>query len=180
MADDTSARIPTLEDLEAQLGDLSGKRILVRTDFNVPLDGARVADDPELALVVDWLGGSFASAAQAGLESFLFGQAASLLKEDVVVMGVLGGACLVLLGLLWKEFKLLSFDPDFAASLGLPVRRLDGLLTLLLVVAINVAAVLSIPLALSRHWSGRAFVASCLTVCALVLLLGLALLWLLW
>jgi cytochrome d ubiquinol oxidase subunit II len=35
--------------------------------------------------------------------------------------------------------------------------------------------VLSIPLALSRHWSGRAFVASCLTVCALVLLLGLAL-----
>ena len=38
--------------------------------------------------------------------------------------------------MLWKEFKLLSFDPDFAASLGLPVRRLDGMLTSLLVVAI--------------------------------------------
>ena len=44
-----------------------------------------------------------------------------------------------------------------------------------LVVVINVVAVLSIPYALSRHWSGRAFFASCLTVSALVLLLGLAL-----
>jgi phosphoglycerate kinase len=31
--------IPTLEDLERQLGSLEGKRVLVRTDFNVPLDG---------------------------------------------------------------------------------------------------------------------------------------------
>ncbi len=44
-----------------------------------------------------------------------------------------------------------------------------------LVVVINVAAVVSIPYALSRRWSGRAFLASCLTVSALVLLLGLAL-----
>ncbi len=32
--------IPRLEDLETALGGLSGKRILVRTDFNVPLDHA--------------------------------------------------------------------------------------------------------------------------------------------
>ena len=32
------SEIPRLEDLEAKLGDLSGARILVRTDFNVPLD----------------------------------------------------------------------------------------------------------------------------------------------
>jgi len=75
-------------------------------------------------------------AAQAGLESFLFGQAASLLREDVVVMGVLGAACLLLLGLLWKEFKLLSFDAEFGASLGRPMHRIDGLLTLLLVVSV--------------------------------------------
>ena len=75
-------------------------------------------------------------AAQAGLESFLFGQAASLLREDVVVMGVLGTVCLAVLGLLWKEFKLLSFDSEFLASIGRPVRRLDGLFTLLLVIAV--------------------------------------------
>ncbi len=40
------AEIPTLEDLEARLGDLTGKRILVRTDFNVPLDDdGNITDD---------------------------------------------------------------------------------------------------------------------------------------
>jgi len=105
------------------------------------------------------------NAAQAGLESFLFGQAASLLKRDVVTMAVLGAAALVILVLMWKEFKLLSFDPDFAASLGLPVRRLDGLLTLLLVVAIIIglqtvgvvlmSAMIVAPGAAARQWSRR-------------------------
>jgi cytochrome d ubiquinol oxidase subunit II len=44
-----------------------------------------------------------------------------------------------------------------------------------LVVVFNVAAILAIPFALSRQWSGRAFLASCATIGALVLLLGLAL-----
>ncbi len=38
----------------------------------------------------------------------------------------------------FKEFKLLSFDPEFAASLGLPVRGLDIMLTSLLVVAVMI------------------------------------------
>ncbi len=45
----------------------------------------------------------------------------------------------------------------------------------LLVVGVNVAAVIAIPFALHKHWAGRAFLASCLTVCAFVLLLGLTL-----
>jgi manganese/zinc/iron transport system permease protein len=75
-------------------------------------------------------------ASQAGLESFLFGQAASLLRADVVVMGILGAICLSVLALLWKEFKLLGFDEEFGSSLGWPMRRLDGLFTLLLVIAV--------------------------------------------
>jgi manganese/zinc/iron transport system permease protein len=75
-------------------------------------------------------------AAQAGLESFLFGQAASLLREDVVVMSILGSACLMIVAVLWKEIKLLSFDSEFGSSLGRPMRRMDGIFTLLLVVAV--------------------------------------------
>ena len=37
--------VPDLEDLEAALGGLEGKRILVRADFNVPLDAGRITDD---------------------------------------------------------------------------------------------------------------------------------------
>jgi manganese/zinc/iron transport system permease protein len=80
-------------------------------------------------------------------------------------MAVLGAGALVILMLLWKEFKVLSFDPDFAASLGLPVRRLDGLLTLLLVVAIVIglqtvgvvlmSAMIVAPGAAARQWSRR-------------------------
>ncbi len=48
----SSGSVPRLEDLEQQLGSLDGKRILVRTDFNVPLQddgdvegGRRITDD---------------------------------------------------------------------------------------------------------------------------------------
>ena len=35
------SQLPNLEDL----GDISGKRVLVRTDFNVPLDNGIIRDD---------------------------------------------------------------------------------------------------------------------------------------
>jgi phosphoglycerate kinase len=42
---DDHARVPALDDLERALDGLAGRRILVRTDFNVPLDGDRITDD---------------------------------------------------------------------------------------------------------------------------------------
>ena len=76
------------------------------------------------------------TANQAGLNSFLFGQAATLLVRDVITMAAFGGGALFLLALFWKEFKLLSFDRDFGASLGYPMVLLDVLLTSLLVIDI--------------------------------------------
>ena len=106
-----------------------------------------------------------ADAAQAGLDRFLFGQAASLLERDVVTMAALGGVALAATALFWKEFKLLTFDPDFGASLGFAVRRLDALLTALLVIAIVVgletvgvvlmSALVVAPGAAARQWTDR-------------------------
>ena len=76
------------------------------------------------------------NANQAGLDSFLFGQAAALVEQDVLLIFVIGSAVMVLITLFWKEFKLLSFDPDFLGTLAYPVRLLDYLLTTLFVVAI--------------------------------------------
>lgn len=102
-------------------------------------------------------------ARQAGLNTFLFGQAAALLTRDVVSMAVFGGLALLVVILLWKEFKLLSFDKDFGSSLGLPTRGLDLLLTSLLVVAIVLglqavgvvlmSAMIVAPGAAARQWT---------------------------
>jgi manganese/zinc/iron transport system permease protein len=47
-------------------------------------------------------------ARQAGLDQFLFGQAAALLERDVITMAVLGAVALLLMSFFWKEFKLLA------------------------------------------------------------------------
>ncbi|MDE2731668.1 MAG: metal ABC transporter permease [Bacteroidota bacterium] len=104
-------------------------------------------------------------ARQAGLDAFLFGQAASLIERDVVTMAFLGGVALLLLLVLWKEFKLLSFDLEFARSLFLPVRALDLMLTTLLVMAIVIglqtvgvvlmSALIVAPAAAARQWTDR-------------------------
>lgn len=102
-------------------------------------------------------------AAQAGLETFLFGQAATLVEGDVVVIAALGFASLVTVSLLWKEFKVLSFDPDFGASVGIPIRSVELLLTTVLVLAIVtglqtvgvvlMAAMVVAPAAAARQWT---------------------------
>lgn len=104
-------------------------------------------------------------ATQAGLDTFLFGQAAALVGRDVALMAALGGVALLALWLGWKEFQLLSFDPDFAQSLGLPARRLDLILTGLLIIAIVIglqtvgvvlmSAMVVAPGAAARQWSDR-------------------------
>jgi len=104
-------------------------------------------------------------ARQAGLNNFLFGQAATLLERDVVTMAIFGGGALILMALFWKELKLLSFDVDFGASLGFSMRLLDILLTSLLVVAIVIglqavgvvlmSAMIVAPAAAARQWTDR-------------------------
>lgn len=73
---------------------------------------------------------------QAGLDRFLFGQAATMVGRDVVVIAGLGGVAVVGLLLIWKEVKVLTFDRAFGVSLGLPMARVEILLTTLLVLAI--------------------------------------------
>jgi manganese/zinc/iron transport system permease protein len=105
------------------------------------------------------------TAGQSGLDRFLFGRAAAMVMQDVIVMAVLGAIALGLVFLFWKEFKLLSFDPDFGASLGFPIRVLDILLTTLIVIAIVIglqtvgvvlmSAMIVAPAAAARQWTDR-------------------------
>lgn len=104
-------------------------------------------------------------ASQAGLDKFLFGQAATLLQRDVVSMAVLAFLAMIVLILFWKEFKLLSFDPGFGKSMGFPIQYLEILLTSLIVIAIVLglqtvgvvlmSAMIVAPAAAARQWTDK-------------------------
>ncbi|MFD1914515.1 metal ABC transporter permease [Halodurantibacterium flavum] len=104
-------------------------------------------------------------AGQAGLNSFLFGQAAAMLRSDLPVMGGVTAVALLLVGLFWKEFKLATFDPLYARTLGLPVLALDLALTVMIALAIVVGlqmvgvvlmtAMIIAPAAAARQWVDR-------------------------
>jgi manganese/zinc/iron transport system permease protein len=103
------------------------------------------------------------TAAQAGLDRFLFGQAATLLARDVAVLAGLGSIALLVVVLFWKEFKLLTFDRAYGQTLGIPMRAVEVLLTTVLVLAIVIglqtvgvvlmAAMVVAPAAAARQWT---------------------------
>jgi len=105
------------------------------------------------------------NAAQSGLDSFLFGNAASIVAEDLLVFGTVGIIMVTTILLLFKEFTLLSFDINFARTIGLPVKGLELLLTALTVLAIVIgiqavgvvlmAAMLITPAAAARFWTNK-------------------------
>ncbi|MDO5733372.1 MAG: metal ABC transporter permease [Eubacteriales bacterium] len=74
----------------------------------------------------------FARVAQAGLQNYVFGQAADMLYSDLYLIGGATVLSLILLFLYIKEVKLSVFDPTFAQTAGFRPRLLN---TLLLVMA---------------------------------------------
>ncbi|MDX1945846.1 MAG: iron chelate uptake ABC transporter family permease subunit [Pirellulaceae bacterium] len=103
--------------------------------------------------------------AKAGLDSYIFGKTAGMTRGDVelILIAALAGLAVVVLG--YKQFLSISFDADFARSLGWPVYRLDLLLMSLVAVAVVVgvpavgvvliSALLIMPGAAARFWTDR-------------------------
>lgn len=105
------------------------------------------------------------NANQAGLNRFIYGQASTLLTRDVVLMAVCAVVLLALVILFWKEFKLFSFDPEFAVTLGFASGKINLLLSFLVVLAIIIglqtvgvvlmSAMFIAPAVAARQWSDR-------------------------
>lgn len=99
----------------------------------------------------------------AGLNSFVYGKAASMLAGDALLIA--GGGALIALvcAALFKELSLLCFDASFAAAQGWPIVALDVVLMALVVGVtviglqavglILIIALLVIPPAAARFWT---------------------------
>ena len=114
-----------------------------------------------LLTVVQQLG----SGSAAGLEGFIYGKTASMVPRDVWLIAAVAAAATLVIALLFKELRLLCFDPAYGATQGWPVLGLDlvlmGLLTAVAVVGLQavglilVIALLIVPAAAARFWVDR-------------------------
>jgi len=63
--------VRTVDDLKAELGGLRGRRVLVRSDLNVPLDGRRITDDGRIRASVPTIAALAAAGARVVVCSHL-------------------------------------------------------------------------------------------------------------
>ena len=102
---------------------------------------------------------------QAGLDQFLFGKAAAMRQADLRAYMIVAAILLIAIMVFYKEFKIISFNPEFARSKGLPVGVLQFVLSSITVLAIAtgiqavgvvlMAALLITPPAAARAWTER-------------------------
>jgi len=106
-----------------------------------------------------------ANTSSAGLNRFIYGQAATMRAGDVAIMGSIAGVSVVTTVLLLKEFALVCFNDAFAKVDGWPVGAIDlvmmGLVVLVTVAGLQavglilVVAMLIIPPVAARFWTER-------------------------
>lgn len=99
------------------------------------------------------------------LFSYLFGNILLVPRGDILLMAVLVAIIVAIVGLFYLEFQAVTFDPDYARVMNLPVERLSLLLLVLVALTvvmlirivgiILVIALLTIPAAISRLYTGR-------------------------
>lgn len=136
---------------------------------------SRIKDDAALAIVLSVFFGlgialmviiqQLPTGNAAGLSHFIYGKAASMTAGDAQLILFASLIVALICAALFKEFKLLCFDYEFARAQGWPTLALDlalmGLVVAVTVIGLQavglllVVAMLIIPAAAARFWSHR-------------------------
>jgi manganese/zinc/iron transport system permease protein len=109
---------------------------------------------------------TMAGGRQAGLQGFLVGSTAGMLRSEAVTIAAMAAMAACAVFVLRRPFALLAFDPDYAVATGLRQRALDlalmGLALLVTIVGLKVVglvlivALLIVPPVTARFWTQRA------------------------
>jgi ABC-type Mn2+/Zn2+ transport systems, permease components len=102
-------------------------------------------------------------ASQAVLSKFLFGNASTLLYEDVMVMAAMSVIIMIVLLCFGKELAMVAFDESYAQSQGYSILVLDILLISLLIITVVIglqtvgiilmSSLLIAPACAARQWT---------------------------
>ena len=103
---------------------------------------------------------------QAGLEGFLLGSTAGMLRGDAILLASSAAAVLALVLILRRPLELAAFDPGYAEATGWSLGRIDlammGIVLVVTVVGLKVVglilivALLIVPAVTARFWTDRA------------------------
>ena len=99
------------------------------------------------------------------LFSYLFGNILLVPRGDILLMTVLTAVIVAVVAFLYRELQAITFDPDYATVMNLPVKQLSLLLLVLIALTvvmlirvvgiILVIALLTLPAAISRLYARR-------------------------
>ncbi|MFN0137667.1 MAG: iron chelate uptake ABC transporter family permease subunit [Phycisphaerae bacterium] len=102
---------------------------------------------------------------QGGLHHFIYGQTAAMHQSDAILIGAVALLAVIASAVLFKEFRLVCFNDEFATVQGWPVPALDlAMMALVVIVTViglqSVGLILSIalliiPAAAARFWTER-------------------------
>jgi manganese/zinc/iron transport system permease protein len=108
-------------------------------------------------------GDALAASSPAGIDHFIFGSAAGMTAGDVKLISAVAGGCLLAVLLLYKEFRLVTFDAGFARVQGWPASLIDFVIMLMVSITVIAAlpaagvvltaALLILPAAAARFWT---------------------------
>lgn len=100
---------------------------------------------------------------EAGLAGFIYGKAAAMVAGDARLIGVVAAVVVAACAALFKEFRVICFDQEYASSQGFRVPLIDlimmGLVVMTTVVGLQavglilIVALLIIPAAAARFWT---------------------------
>jgi zinc transport system permease protein len=164
----------------------SGASALIMSAFSF-----RHSERSDAAIGVLWAAGmafgillmDFTPGYRVDLMSFLFGSLLTVPLNDLFVMAAWDVLLILFIVLSHQSLTIFTFDRDFAAARGLPIRTLHALLTLMaaltivllirLVGLLLVVALLTIPPLIVRHFLRKAArgICSMMALCALLTLL---------
>ncbi len=104
-------------------------------------------------------------AAQAGLNKFIFGQAATMIISDVITVSLIAFIVLICMFIFWKEIKHVVFNKEHFQSLGFSAKIINTIISLMVIVVVVIgirmvgvilmSALLIIPGVASRQWSNK-------------------------
>ena len=105
---------------------------------------------------------AYTGASQAGLQTYIFGQASYVMERDVIALFVICSISLVILVLFYKELQLHTFDQILAESFGYKTKIMHGVIiaaTLFLIAAglkvvgaILISSMLITPCVAAQAW----------------------------